>query len=673
MKKVIMIPLTVLAVAAMVISCEKEAPSPYVPQAVENAFEDVIPTGYYSYAQMSVPVGTDVVYIDYTYQDGSTKTVEQAVTPEMYVPTDGRDVEPFGTVKILLESEKPSKVSVYYKMNTATKADEDEDIYTLNDFPVDQITGGTFGETRVVQVTWNFAWTNSAATNWQNTRTYPKDVVMYDAEHNHTLRYTYAYSGVSGEGYMLTDAYEIEDHVATKYKYNYCSGCGNCPYCMPWGCSCGCESTNPDFVPSGDLTAQASADDAVVNGEGQNCDEGGEISMNSEGDVVVNLVPEDVSTVFLPEPKSYITTDGDYTMYHSSGVVMFDDSWPNLPQERDYNDIVVDYDIEAVTVADDRLAEEGWREELRVVMHIRAVGGTKGWRAGLILENLDLNYIEDIEDHYTLDSWQNPHGELPAWAAHQYFWENSVHYDNPRPAVEVGALQAFTGRKFNNAAGIDTYYYTNNGESTEHVMNPALKLYEAWGGAHEDQYDDVLAASTNPTLAQMQKEYFYNTVPGYVNVAGGLYTYTVIYKLKPRAEMTPEQSQLALANLIDAVVNTSSQNFYMVNQDFTSVGLKGYQPLDYNVRGFGKTYKAIYDEVMSSGKYPHLSTSTSYVSTDGMVWAFKCPTLTRHAWEKMPFEKAYPQYEEWVTSQGETNKEWYKLENANASYVSCEW
>ena len=57
--------------------------------------------------------------------------------------------------------------------------------------------------------------------------------------------------------------------------------------------------------------------------------------------------------------------------------------------------------------------------------------------------------------------------------------------------------------------------------------------------------------------------------------SGGLYTYTVIYHMKPRAEMSPEESAKALKNMIDAVNVTTNQNFYIVNNDFSPVGLKG--------------------------------------------------------------------------------------------------
>ena len=56
-----------------------------------------------------------------------------------------------------------------------------------------------------------------------------------------------------------------------------------------------------------------------------------------------------------------------------------------------------------------------------------------------------------------------------------------------------------------------------------------------------------------------------------------------------------------------------------------------------------------------------------------MVWGFKCPTLTKHAWELMPFAVAYPNYEEWVTSNGASHTDWYKDESVNQTALVCEW
>ena len=677
MRKFLLSGLSLLCAILAMTSCKKDNDSPqapYVPEEVRDLFGGATPTGYYSYAEMSVPAGTEVVYIEYKGSDGSVKTVAQKVTPEVAVPTGGRDVEPFGTVKLLFEASASSQVSVYYKVfDAATKADGDDAVYTLENFPVDQVTSGKFGKTRYVQVPWNFGWMNNASTGWQNTPSYPKDVVMYDAEHNHTLRYTFVYAnnGNAGftEGYVLTDAYNVEDHVAVSYKYNYCEGgCIGCPRCMPWGCDCGCGRVNNAFVPNGNQVDSAVEDGATTE---------------------TPTVPEDIVPVKLQEPAPYVTTDEDYTMYHSSGVVMFDDSWPNLPAtlggtgnyDFDFNDVVVDYDIEAVTVDNSRLADEGWREQVKVVLHLRALGGQDAWRVGMALENFNTDYVESIEDYKTLDSWQNSHGNLPAWAQTVAFQENCIHYDavsgstfsgsTTRPSIEIGQLQAFNGKKTYGCggAGKDEYTYINGSLSTVHVMNPGLKLWDAWKTPKEEQYDDVMAAVTNPSLAQIQNLGFYNTIPGFVNQAGGLYTYTVIYHMKARAEMTPEESQKCLANMVDAVVNTTAQNFFIVKQDWTPIGLKGYTPLDYKTKD-NHNYTDEYNKKVQGKEY---LTTTPYVSTTGQVWAFKCPVLTRHAWEKQLFSKAYPLYEGWLASQGAENQDWYKLENANVSYLSCEW
>lgn len=656
-------------------SCKKDNDSPetpYVPEEVRDLFGGATPTGYYSYAEMSVPAGTEVVYIEYKGSDGSVKTVAQKVTPEVAVPTGGRDVEPFGTVKLLFEAPASSQVSVYYKVfDAATKADGDDAVYTLENFPVDQIESGEFGKTRYVQVKWNFAWQNSAATGWQNAPSYPKDVVMYDAEHNHTLRYTFVYAnnGNAGfsEGYVLTDAYNVEDHVAVSSKYNYCEGgCIGCPRCMPWGCDCGCGRVNNDFVPNGNQVDSAVEDGATTE---------------------TPKVPEDIVPVKLQEPAPYVTKDEDYTMYHSSGVVMFDDSWPSKPYDEmgkgaydyDFNDVVVDYDIEALTVADAQLKSQGWREQVKVVLHVRAIGGSKAERVGLILENFDQQYVASVEEYKTLDSWQNAHSvALPNSGHMNAVQSNSTHYETSplRPLVEIG--QIFRYRETGSGAGTATYYYSNNGKDTEHVFNPALKQYEAWGGAHTEQYSPELSERyTYPnTLAEVQKKVFYNTIPGYVNVAGGLYTYTVIYKMKPRADMTPEESQKCLRNMIDAVVNTTDQNFYIVAKNggsYYPIHLKGYRPADFAIKGFGSgnTYSDIYQNVIAQ-KGDDLDASEPYMSKTGLVWAFKCPTLTKHVWEKQFFGQAYPHYEEWVKSNGAVYEDWYKTD-VDGVLLTCWW
>ncbi|MBR0287169.1 MAG: DUF4842 domain-containing protein [Bacteroidales bacterium] len=692
MRKFLLISSSVLAMAMLASSCNK-GPEPYVPQPVEDAFADAIPTGYYSYAEISVPAGTQTVYVHYKGEDGSEQTIPQSVKPIVAEPKDGKDVEPFGTVKLLFQAKVPSKVSVSYVLNEATKAGGGNEIPVLTDVPVDQVTSGAFGKTRYVQVQRNYAWMNNASTGWKETPTYPADVVIYDEQHNHTLRYTYAYSGVKGEGYMLTDAYEVVDHVAVSYKYNYCGGCEGCQFCMPWGCSCGCGHENPDFIGNGDGTGSASPSDIVPDpanpGTYPTPDGEGNYKVGEDGSLEdVDYTPDEAFKVELDEPESYKTTDEDYTVYHSSGVVMFDDKWPKMPDAKggkynlDFNDLVVDYDIEAVTVSDERLAIDHEKEQVKVVLHVRAIGGDDIWRVGVALENFNTDYVKEIKEYHTLDSYQNPHGDLPAWIQEKRFWENSIHYDavsgteftrnTNRPAIEIGQLQAFNGKKWDQVAGKDVYQHKDDhGNVTDHVMNPALRLWSGWPEPDKSQYDPELENVKEPySFAQLSSKTFYNTVPGYVNVDGGLYTYTVIYKMKPRSEMNPKDREAAKQNMIDAVMNTLAQNFFVVKKDYTPIGLKGYQPLDYRTKD-NHCYADEYAKNLEAN-LDHLNPDVPYVATNGQVWAFKAPVKTRHVWEMTFFANAYPHYHEWAESNGTEATDWYKRD-LNYTYITCWW
>jgi hypothetical protein len=718
MKKVVLMTCSVLVAIVAMTSCNKDYEHYVEPQKVDNPFSGAVPTGYYNYAEISVPAATDKVYVMYEYKDGTTKVIEQPVTPKVTVPTDGKQVEPFGTVKLMFQSETPAVVSkVFFTMEEATKAagDYDDEPYTLENFPVNQVTSGEFGKTRYVQVNWNFYMTNSEATGWQNAPSYPKDVVFYDSEHNHTLHYTFAYPGTvkADAAYVLTDFYEVEDHVVTALKNHYCGqNCVGCMMCMPWGCACGCAgygpngspiySPNPYFQPSGDTTSEAGPDDIVVDPTTPSetpTGDGGTVIVDENGTIYVDYAPADVESIFLPEPASYTNTildeEGNVksTTYHSSGVVMFDDRFPSLPDvdyQYDYNDVVIDYDIFALTVADEFLEEDGWREKVKVTMHVRALGGDDGIGVGVVLENFNTDFVDYVDCYATLDS--GGHGDLPQWTE-TTLQENSLHYDptpeagefktknNLRPAVEIGRLQALNSVDGNWSkqtglnSGTQPYFYENGSIRQEHVFNPARKLYNAWGGSHDDQFDpsldDLYRSSINKKLSDIQNFKLYNTVPGYLNKNGGLYTFTVEYYVKARAEMSPEDREACLANMVEAVVNTNNQNFYIVKKDHTPVGLKGYEPLDVPAKAWSKGYKARYEEVVAANT-DKVDRSTYFLATNGMVWGFKCPTLTKHTWELMPFAVAYPHYKEWVESKGVSHADWYKAD-VNTAALVCEW
>lgn len=377
------------------------------------------------------------------------------------------------------------------------------------------------------------------------------------------------------------------------------------------------------------------------------------------------------STAQLTEPKEYKTSDLGYTCYHSSGAVFFEDIWPRSTRnhdgkyDTDFNDLILDYDVEAVVVPEELLASEGWREQIKVVLHLRGTSGTETDKAGVILEGFNTaEFVDYITDHRTFDSWQNPHGELPDWTINT-LQAKSVHNETValRPIVEFGSVYS---TKEKNGAGNEEYLRINdNGSTFTTVLNPNVNKY--WSAPKTEQYSpdlaDLYKQYNYTTLEKTQKTGYYNVVPGYVNVSGGLYTYTVIYHMKNRSGMTAEQKKKVVDNMIDAVYNTYNQNFYIVLKDGTPVGLPGYEPYD--------AYVAKYNEVVSANA-SKLDANIPYKSKDGLVWAFKCPTLTRHMWNKLPFGAAYPHYLEWIDSKGTVYADWYYTDT-DGRLMTCWW
>lgn len=683
-----------LAVATLA-SCSKfnkpEEKSDKVYDPFDN--EEAV-AGYYGYAQMSVPAATTTVYVEYKNDKGHTTVIPVSVEPKVTTPVGGKDVEPFGTVNLLLSSPEATRVNVYYltaalgqQLSTKAEANQTE-IYTLTDFPVDQIESGEFGKTRYVRVKWAFAYQNTEESGLQGTPTYPKDVVFYDKEHNHTLRYKFAYSGsANGAAYFLDEAYEIENYVVKGEKLSCpCGECENSPYVMPWGCMCGCGGEengeiklypNPNFTPNGDLTGQYVSNSIVINPSVQSTvatGNGGSVTVDEYGTIIVDYAPYNVADVTLPEPARYVSSSQDQTFYHSSGVVMFEDSWPTCTKggvyDTDFDDVVIDYDFEAKVMPDSMLATDDTREQVKVVLHLRAVGsGTpnRPSRVGVMLENFDQQYVESVEEHFTLDSYNNPHGTLPAFTE-TTIQRNSAVYtsDSKNPVVEMAHI--FTLNQERAGSGDDAVYTYRNGDFSNTTV---FNLTYGYKQQDKSQYDPELETMElpSPGFKNIIKQKFYNCIPGYMNVAGGLITYTVIFNMKSRAGLGSEEREMAKQNMIDAVINTTAQNFYIINGDFTPIGLKGYSPVLIHNESVSK-FNSKLSEAISAGDI--LSSDNPYAGTNGMVWGIKCPTLTRHVWNKLHFSDAYPLYEGWITSMGATNAGWY-FTDVDERYLVCEW
>lgn len=404
-----------------------------------------------------------------------------------------------------------------------------------------------------------------------------------------------------------------------------------------------------------------------------------------ESPVVATKAIDDPTVVVLSEPASYVTSDQDQTFYHSSGTVMVEDSWPSsergkLAYDYDFDDVVFDYDIEAKVMPDRILGHRD--EQVIAVLHLRSVGSNLPAKIGLKLEGFDQAYVERIEEFYTLDSWQNAHGDLPTFTKTTLASSNNtrLYKDDPKnPVMVIGSLQSMNEKKAGQGAAAEYTYIMDNGKEVI-KNNTVFNVTYKWSSPDKSQYDtqleEDLANGTVKVVNQGKQQTFdivrqkkyYNCIPGYMNVAGGLFTYTIIFHMNNRAVMTAEESAKQKQMMIDAVINTTAQNFFCITKDNIPVGMKGYDPVLLD-----QTVESVYNNKLNEGiKAGNIKASNPYAGTAGQIWSFKCPPRTKHVWNKMYFDMAYPKYANWIKTEGKQDADWY-YNDIDGRFLVCWW
>lgn len=339
---------------------------------------------------------------------------------------------------------------------------------------------------------------------------------------------------------------------------------------------------------------------------------------------------------------AYVTQNDGFTSYHSSGVVMFEDTWPSKSNVDgkgegdlfmgDYNDLVVDYDLETNVKGDpatDMTGSKLWRD-LKVVLHFRAKGGSYPRAFGLKLENLLKEFVWD-EEPAIYWSMSN-HGSCARTL------DAEVKWDNDRPVILVSGLEKLTDKSFMDANGL---IVSNFGT-----------------GANTRFYNSVNDGATKKTIANSGK---------------GLLTVTVTF----RGNLTADHDKV-VKHFRDAVMDTRQQNFFIVTEQAGKnyeIHLAGYEPT-----GFYTSYEADMNDA-AAGKKVEKDTNATYRAADGNVWAIKTPVLTRHATERSSFAMAFPQYKSWLQTGSEEYATWYLNKNANMTvdengvlkYIINEW
>ncbi|MEG1642847.1 MAG: LruC domain-containing protein [Bacteroidales bacterium] len=343
-------------------------------------------------------------------------------------------------------------------------------------------------------------------------------------------------------------------------------------------------------------------------------------TQSSNGNVIV--MPEDAV-------NEYVTADGPFTYYHSSGVAMFDDSWPRATTgDGDFNDVVIDYDIEAKIVDENAAPAEAYRECIKVVMHVRAIGGGASQRVGLILDGILSDYIDKDAStcKLTIGNWNEdiPRRTLTA----------DIDLSNPRPIININNI----GWLIQSGAVNTTYINSKTGAPqvfNTRVLDPAYQ-------------DDGTSK-------------FYNVNRGYINVGGDLFTVTATLVGKYSAANGADYLAMQ-AYFIKTVMDTESQNFFI--KSLTSgyeIHMKGYMPTDEYYPYYSKDAK----------KGIPMDIKSTYCGADGSIWGFKVPVMTRHAWEKEAFKKAYPEFKSWQDSRGKIHSDWYK--HPDITKIVCPW
>lgn len=332
---------------------------------------------------------------------------------------------------------------------------------------------------------------------------------------------------------------------------------------------------------------------------------------------------------------AYVTENEGFTSYHSSGVVMFEDTWPSKSntdgkgQEGglffgDYNDLVVDYDLETNVKGDVKNnieSAELWRD-LKVVLHFRAKGGDYARAFGLKLENLRKEFVRDETPAIAWSMSNHEEIEAPL--------NTEVKWDGEYPVIYVNDLQKLTDESFMSSHGLTLSSYNNNK--------------------------------------------FYNSVNDEgLNVSKGLFTVTITF----RGNLEADHDKV-IKHFRDAVMDTRQQNFFLVTEQGGKkyeIHLAGYEPT-----GFYSSYNADMND-KAAGVEVAKDNSTKYRAADGNIWAFKTPVLTRHATEQQNFGVAYPKYQNWLETGKEEFATWYLIDNANQEanedgvlkYIIHEW
>lgn len=321
-------------------------------------------------------------------------------------------------------------------------------------------------------------------------------------------------------------------------------------------------------------------------------------------------------TLALPEDAVQPTneTDQGYLFYHNTGVVMFEDGWPiqlDSWYDEDLNDVVFEYDLKVTECHSQQMMETvGGKEELLLTLDVRAVGGIYPTVLGVVLDGLKSEYVDRITASLVLKGGQ---GTMTDLAKEELSTKNIVKVENKN------------------------WNWSN--DTRKEPRFAILTVDKAQG--------TVITLDGLTSLMDNNQDMFQVTQG---KVREGLPMLRAEVRLIGKEGLTGAERDAQLAAFRELILDTNRQNFFIKVNGGKEIHMRGYAPTS--------AYKAEYEALVAGDTT--LDANVYYSNTKGSTWGVKLPVGTRHAYERVPFREAYPDFTKWVDSKGASNQKWYE-------------
>ena len=251
-------------------------------------------------------------------------------------------------------------------------------------------------------------------------------------------------------------------------------------------------------------------------------------------------------------------------------------------------------------------------EELLLTLDVRAVGGIYPTVLGVVLDGLKSEYVDRITASLILKGGQ---GTMTDLAKEELSTKNIVKVENKN------------------------WNWSNDTRKEPRFAILTVDKAQAEG--------TVITLDGLTSLMDNNQDMFQVTQG---KVREGLPMLRAEVRLIGKEGLTGAERDAQLAAFRELILDTNRQNFFIKVNGGKEIHMRGYAPTS--------AYKAEYEALVAGDTT--LDANVYYSNTKGSTWGVKLPVGTRHAYERVPFREAYPDFTKWVDSKGVSNQKWYE-------------